>query len=216
MKNQPEGRNKFKPGGRDTRLEQGSKCCKQDLGSLVSPLNEVCDPKPPSSLFQEKKKNHPLFLLEGKNTCWSHRQQGALPSTQQRDEAGMLLSIEMGKLRHSGWRGPSMGTGSSPCHRLPPCLAWSQVEIFIKPIREQKEFSKRRSYVTSPRPPRTSSVIIGLGWGGALRGAAGGGHHSHGHPKGLHPPLPHHSGSQAPGTTLCHCVTLWNLIPEGP
>lgn len=77
----------------------------------------------------------------------------------------MLLSIEVGKLRHSGCRGLSVGTGSSPCHHLPPWLAWPQVEIFIKPIRDQKEFSKRQSYVTSPRPPRTSPSVIGLVWG---------------------------------------------------
>lgn len=153
--------------------------------------------------YSRRQRKIPLFF------CWRGKTLSAVrspPLSTAAGEAGMVLSIEMGKLRHGGWRSLSVGTGSSPCHRLPPCLAWPQVEIFIKPIREQKEFSKRRSYVTSPRPPWTSPLIIGLGWGGALRGGAGGGHHCHGHPKGLHPPLPHCRESPGPGTSLCHPV----------
>lgn len=108
----------------------------------------------------------------------------------------MLLSIGKGKLRHG------LGLVSAPATTSPQ-PGRAELEVFIKPIREQKEFSKRRSYVTPTHPPLLSFIIRGwVGWG----------HLWHGYwdwyrPNSLHPPLPRRSRS--PGSCR-HCD------PTGP
>lgn len=62
----------------------------------------------------------------------------------------MLLSIGKGKLRHS------LGLAAA-CATASPQPGRAELEVFIKLIREQREFSKRRSYVTPPLP--SASVI---------------------------------------------------------
>lgn len=115
----------------------------------------------------------------------------------------------------AGW---AQARGSAAAHAIafPPSLAWPEFEVFIKPIREQKEFSKHQSYISSPWPPRTSSVITGSVGRGDLHGGAGGGHHCPCHPKRLHLPLPPRDGSPGPGTSPHHRMASWDPIPGGP
>lgn len=64
----------------------------------------------------------PFITFEGEKHSLLPKAARSPPLRTAAGEAEMILSIEMGKLRHSGWRGLSVGTDSSPCHCLPP--AW--------------------------------------------------------------------------------------------
>lgn len=98
------------------------------------------------------KKNQPALLLGVRNSAppCAHTGNEEPSAGTQQGGAGMLLSIGKGKLRHG--LGPAAARATAS-----PQPGRAELEVFIKLIREQREFSKRRSYVTPPLP--SASVI---------------------------------------------------------
>lgn len=141
----------------------------QENGSLNPQLSDGHYPKNIFMLFPGVEENPPSFAAGvEKHRSPSIHTGSKEPSASM--AAGMCLSTGRGKLRHSGWMGMAQGRGHATAFPQP---GGAELEVFIKPIREQKEFSKCQSYITSPCPPLLSFIIIdSLGWGD-LCGSAG-------------------------------------------
>lgn len=133
----------------------------QENGSLNPQLSDGHYPKNIFMLFPGVEENPPSFAAGvEKHRSPSIHTGSKEPSASM--AAGMCLSTGRGKLRHSGWMGMAQGPGHATAFPQP---GGAELEVFIKPIREQKEFSKCQSYITSPCPPLLSFIIIDS-WGG--------------------------------------------------
>lgn len=150
---------------------RGGKCqwWQEENGSLNPQLNDGHYSKNIFMFFPGVEENPPSFAAGiEKHQSPSIHIGSKEPSAS--TAAGMCLSIGRGKMRHRGWMGMAEGPGHATAFPQP---GRAELEVFIKPIREQKEFSKCQSYITSSCPPLLSFTIIGsLGWGD-LCGSAG-------------------------------------------
>lgn len=132
---------------------------------------------------------------------------------------GLLLSTGRGKLRHGGRMGPTVGTGCSPCHHLPPQPGLARVRGIYKADKGAERIfqTPKLRNLSSPSTDIVCNYRLGV-WGGDPSMAGLGGHT-------LLPVSPQRASPSSPSPQQVPRVRhqpvppLWprgTPIPEGP